>query len=108
MGIPCRFRRHNFPNCLQEEISSTASQISKGSASSPVSIPQNAAASVMRLLQIDMMPTGPQDDAKTVAMKVVSQKICGGKMRPRPSTTAPAASIMMRLKRSVLSWSELS
>ena len=39
----------------------------------PVNMPQNAAASVIRLLQMLMKPTGPQEEANTVAMKVVSQ-----------------------------------
>ena len=75
---------------------------------SPVSMPQNAAASVIRLLQMDIRPTGPHDEANTVAMKVVSQKICGGKTSASASTTAPATNIMMRLKRSVVWWSSES
>ncbi len=69
----------------------------------PVSIPQNAACSVMRLLQMLISPTGPQDEANTVAMNVVSQKILGGKISARISATEPIASIIRRLKRRVFS-----
>ena len=69
-------------------------------------MPQNAAFSVMRLLQMLISPTGPQDDANTVAIKVVSQKILGGKISARMSAMEPMASIISRLNRSV--WSSLS
>ena len=47
----------------------------------PDSMPQNAADSVIRLLQILMKPTGPQDEANTVAINVVNQKMWGGRAK---------------------------
>ena len=40
-------------------------------------MPQKAADSVMRLLQMLISPTGPHEEANTVAMKVVSQNMFG-------------------------------
>ncbi|MEX2495903.1 MAG: aldehyde dehydrogenase family protein [Woeseia sp.] len=48
-----------------------------------------------------MSPTGPHDDANTVAIKVVSQKMSGGNISAATNATEPMASIMNRLKRSV-------
>jgi hypothetical protein len=67
----------------------------------PDSIPQNAADSVIRLLQMLIMPTGPQEEANTVAMNVVSQKMLGGKISAAISAIVPMTSIIRRLKRSV-------
>ena len=64
-------------------------------------MPQNAALSVMPLLQILIKPTGPQDDAKTVAMKVVSQKISGGNTNAASKASVPTTSMLRRLNLSV-------
>ncbi len=67
----------------------------------PVNMPQNAADSVMRLLHILMMPTGPQDEANTVAINVVSQKMSGGNTKAAMRAIVPIATIIRRLKRSL-------
>ena len=63
----------------------------------PVTIPQNAPSAVIRLLQILMKPTGPQDEANTVPMKSMSQKIFGGKKKLATRTIPPVISINRRV-----------
>ena len=58
-------------------------------------MPQNAASAVMVLLQTLIKPTGPQDDANTVPMNIISQKTLGGNMKHSARTATPVTNIVI-------------
>ena len=73
----------------------------------PFVIPQKAAEAVIRELHILINPTAPQDDAKTVPIKVISQNTFGGKYKLNGSTTIPVKNITFLVKPNVRSASRL-
>ena len=50
----------------------------------------------MVLLQILINPTGPQEEANTVPINIISQNTLGGKMKHSSKTAIPVTNIAMR------------